>query len=91
MLGKVIYCELSPWDAQVPGYHRRKFGKWVRSISNGNNDLPRSVAFNEESGTAIIECKGTRTHNHLVRKQTLNHLAKLTSFRHRTCFEQRIP
>ena len=23
------------------------------------------------------ECNGTRTHNHLVRKRTLNHLAKL--------------
>ena len=24
------------------------------------------------------DCKGNRTHNHLVRKRTLNHLAKLT-------------
>ena len=23
------------------------------------------------------DCNGTRTHNHLARKQTLNHLAKL--------------
>ena len=23
------------------------------------------------------ECNGTQTHNHLVRKRTLNHLAKL--------------
>ena len=25
----------------------------------------------------LCDCNGTRTHNHLVRKQTLNHLAKL--------------
>ena len=25
----------------------------------------------------ISDCNGTQTHNHLVRKQTLNHLAKL--------------
>ena len=25
----------------------------------------------------ISDCNGTRTHNHLVRKRTLNHLAKL--------------
>ena len=29
----------------------------------------------------ISDCNGTRTHNHLVRKRTLNHLAKLTSHR----------
>ena len=26
----------------------------------------------------LSDCNGTRTHNHLVRKRTLNHLAKLT-------------
>ena len=26
----------------------------------------------------LIKCNGTRTYNHLVRKRTLNHLAKLT-------------
>ena len=25
----------------------------------------------------LSDCNGTRTHNHLVRKRTLNHLAKL--------------
>ena len=25
----------------------------------------------------IDDCNGTRTHNHLIRKRTLNHLAKL--------------
>ena len=26
---------------------------------------------------SLSDCNGTRTHNHLVRNQTLNHLAKL--------------
>ena len=39
------------------------------------------------------DCNWTRTHNHLVRKRTLNHLAKLAScshlnFRFCACFEQ---
>ena len=28
----------------------------------------------------LSDCKGTRTHNHLVRKRTLNHLAKLAKW-----------
>ena len=39
---------------------------------------------------------GIRTHNHLVRKRTLNHLAKLAlklhlNFRYDACFEQGVP
>ena len=30
--------------------------------------------------SATADCNGTRTHNHLVRKQTLNQLAKLKHF-----------
>ena len=40
------------------------------------------------------DCNWTWTQNHLVRKRTLNHLAKLAkwlNFRFRTCFEQRAP
>ena len=29
---------------------------------------------------SLSDCTGTRTHNYLVRKQTLNHLAKLGQF-----------
>ena len=41
----------------------------------------------------LSNCNWTRTHNHLVRKRTLNHLAKLAScshlnFRFCACFEQ---
>ena len=43
-----------PWNAQVPEYHRKKSEKWVKNISNANNNLSRSIALNEESGTAII-------------------------------------
>ena len=31
-------------------------------------------------GDLLTDCNGTRTHNHLVRKRTLNHLAKLAYF-----------
>ena len=38
---------------------------------------------------------GIRIHNHLVRKQTFNHLAKLVcrhlNFRYGACFEQGVP
>ena len=30
---------------------------------------------NFEKSTKLSDCNGTRTHNHLVRKRTLNHLA----------------
>ena len=54
----------------------------------------------------VIDCNGTRTHNHLVRKQTLNHLWVLIyklsgcglefrcchlNFKYRACFEQGVP
>ena len=34
------------------------------------------AAFDKEQDS-LSDCNGTRTHNHLVRKLTLNHLAKL--------------
>ena len=39
----------------------------------------------------LIFCNWTRTQNNLVLKRTLNHLAKLTTFRFRACFEQGVP
>ena len=33
---------------------------------------------------SAYDCNGTRTHDHLVRKQTLNHLAKLAVTAHIT-------
>ena len=32
----------------------------------------------QTSASALSDCNGTRTYNHLVRKRTLNHLAELT-------------
>ena len=42
----------------------------VRSKGNIGHQFLTEMIFND--------CNGTRTHNHLVRKRTLNHLAKLT-------------
>ena len=35
------------------------------------------LAWNRHHIWSLKECNGTRTHNHLVRKRTLNHLGKL--------------
>ena len=35
-----------------------------------------------QSLNSLNDCNGTLTHNHLVRKRTLNHLAKLASWIH---------
>ena len=35
-----------------------------------------------QPGFTYSDCNGTRTHNHLVRKRTLNHLAKPLVFGH---------
>ena len=36
--------------------------------------MQKAISFND----VAIDCNGTGTHNHLVRKRRLNHLAKLT-------------
>ena len=41
------------------------------------NKLKKAVKSNERATLRLGDCNGIRTHNHLVRKQTLNHLAKL--------------
>ena len=40
-------------------------------------DVKAFVARNRHDILNLSECKGTRTHNHLVRKRTLNYLVKL--------------
>ena len=35
------------------------------------------LARNRREFLILSDCNGTRTHNHLIRKRTLNHLAKL--------------
>ena len=58
---------------------------------------PPVAAFVDE--TYFSDCNGIRTHNHLVHKQTVNDLSKLTKqvrcshliLRYRYCFEQGVP
>ena len=38
------------------------------------------VARNRRDICSLSDCNGTRTHNHLVRKRTLNHLASLAKW-----------
>ena len=38
------------------------------------------LARNRRDIWSLSDCNGTRTHNHLVRKRTLNHLAKLAKW-----------
>ena len=38
------------------------------------NKLKKAVKSNERATLRLGDCNGIRTHNHLVRKQTLNHL-----------------
>ena len=57
MLGKVVYSELCdekiPWDAEAPEHLKNKFVKWMRDTSGLKNEIPRSVALNKESITAV--------------------------------------
>ena len=79
------------------------------SIKTGWQDAP--VAFCNLAKTfehnTICDSNGIQTHNHLVRKRTLNHFAKLAkwltcvvstylygihlNFRYRACFEEGVP
>ena len=42
-------------------------------------DVKELLARNRRDIWSLSDCNGTRTHNHLVRKRTLNHLAKMIS------------
>ena len=42
------------------------------------NDLPHELLLTTRPKNKAKKCNWTRIHNHFVRKQTLNHLAKLT-------------
>ena len=48
------------------------------SYYRGKNCMKNFFKDLREHATKINDCNWTRTHNHLVRKRTLNHLAKLT-------------
>ena len=57
VLGKVIYSELYdekiPWDAEAPKHLKNKFVKWMRGTLSFKTEIPRSVAPNKESITAV--------------------------------------
>ena len=57
VLGKVAYSkpcgEKIPWDAETPEHLKNKFVKWMRETSSLKNEIPRSVALNKESITAV--------------------------------------
>ena len=57
VLGKVIFSELCdekiPWYAKAPECLKNKYVKWVRDTSSLKNEIPRSVALNKESITAV--------------------------------------
>ena len=38
------------------------------------------TSYEKAQDTALCDCNGTRTHNHLICKRTLNHLAKLAKW-----------
>ena len=46
-------------------------------------NVKKLLARNRREIWSLSHCNWTRTHNHLVRKGTLNHLAKLASFKKR--------
>ena len=56
-LGKVVYSEPCdekiPWDAEAPEHLKNKFVKWMRDTSSLKNEIPRSLALNKESITAV--------------------------------------
>ena len=57
-----------PRENELP----KAFNQYFTKAGAAPNHGTRSTTKN-----CICDCNGTRIHNHLIRKQTLNHLAKL--------------
>ena len=56
---------------------------WIclsKTIINNINKLHEKSLTFVDNDRHLSDCNGTRTHNHLVRKRTLNHLAKLAKW-----------
>ena len=73
---------------------RTRFGVNLHSIVCLNVKEP--LARSRRHIWSLSDCNGIWTHNHLVRKRTLNHLVKLfrsshINFRYGACFEQGVP
>ena len=68
-----IHEEYKTGKENEPHAVRTKLG-WIL-VGGKSSKLEKSVTNN----VCLSDCNWTRTYNHLVHKQTLNHLAKLTS------------
>ena len=55
---------------------KMKFESILMPSNFSQNSQSIGLSFSEVRQLSV-PCNGTRTHNHLVRKRTLNHLAKL--------------
>ena len=52
--------------------------RYGSAMAKFTNILKMSLStFREKGIVSLSDCNGNRTHNHLVRKRKLNHLAKL--------------
>ena len=63
----------------VSSFHVRYAFQSESTLSSCLN-VKELLAQNRRNIRSVIDCNGTRTHNHLVRKRTLNHLAKLAKW-----------
>ena len=64
--------------------------KWNKEKCRCECLIKENCPDNSSFNVVNCNCKGTRTHNHLVRKRTLNHSFKHI-FRYGACFEQDVP
>ena len=72
--------------ASCYGTSTDKFDRNVFKCSYKNEHVAKKPCFKvyafmtvNNENKLCYECNGTRTHNHLVHKRTLNHLAKLVT------------
>ena len=63
----------------VSSFHVRYAFQSESTLSSCLN-VKELLARNRCNIQSVIDCNGTRTHSHLVRKRTLNHLAKLAKW-----------
>ena len=77
---KQIWCvlrDLQIFDCMFLSCHVR-ISEWIYTHICLN--VKEIIAQNRRDIWSLSDCDGTRTHNHLVRKGTLNYLAKLTKW-----------
>ena len=82
-LTKWLSCVVSTYpygafDCMFLSCHVRA-SEWIHTLYSCMNVMELIVC-NRRQIWSLSNCKGTLTHNHLVRKQTLNHLATLAKW-----------